>query len=176
MLNRHFQNWVYATPPIALLLIGLYPFIGSTIALPLYLSLPVYMAHQFEEHDNNRFSKFIKGMMGEDKKGVTPFKVWVGNVIFVWFLILAIFYIEAAFTGWGVFAAHLMITNALLHIIWLVKLKKPNPGLWTAILLFIPCSVWIFSSIPATLTMHAVSLIIAVFLQAGVLIMASKPA
>ncbi len=36
MRNRLFQNWVYATPPIALLLIGFYPFIETEIALPLF--------------------------------------------------------------------------------------------------------------------------------------------
>ncbi len=41
MLNRLFQNWAYAAPPMALLLIGLSPFMGAAIALPLFLFIPL---------------------------------------------------------------------------------------------------------------------------------------
>ena len=34
MLNRLFRNWAYAAPPMAILLVGLYPFIGAAIAWP----------------------------------------------------------------------------------------------------------------------------------------------
>jgi hypothetical protein len=71
MLARLFRNWMYATPPVALLLLGLAPFIAQDVALPVFLSLPVYMIHQYEEHDDNRFAAFLNGMMGSERSGLS---------------------------------------------------------------------------------------------------------
>ncbi|WP_282611183.1 HXXEE domain-containing protein [Pelagibius sp. Alg239-R121] len=176
MQNRLFQNWAYATPPIALLLIGLYPFIGTAIALPLFLSLPVYMFHQYEEHDDNRFAEFLNGMLGADKKGLSPAHVWIINVIFVWFFLLAVFHIASFMPSWSVLVAYLLAVNGVLHVAWAVKFRKYNPGLWTGILLFFPLATWIFVTIPATLTIHIFSAILVIVLHAAILILARRPA
>lgn len=176
MLDRLFSNWAYATPPIALLLIGLYPFMGSAIALPLFLSLPVYMVHQFEEHDDNRFALFLNAMMGADAKGLTAGNVWVINVIFVWFLLLGVFYLASLNSAWGVMAAYLLAINGALHVVWAVMFRKYNPGLVTSILLFIPLAVWIFGEIPAPVLIHIASGILMVGLHAAIMITARRPA
>ena len=72
MLDRLLRHWVYATPPMALLLLGLYPFLAAKVPLPLFLALPVYMLHQYEEHDANRFAVFLNGMMGSNHAGLSP--------------------------------------------------------------------------------------------------------
>ena len=176
MLSRLFQNWAYAAPPLALLLIGLYPFIGSAIALPLFLSLPVYMNHQCEEHDDNRFATFLNGMMGPGKRGLSAAAIWIVNVIFVWFLLLAVFHLATRTLGWGVLAAYLLAINGILHMIWAVKFRKYNPGLWTSILLFIPLAIWIFATVPATLSSHIVSAVLVIAIHAGIMIAARRPA
>ncbi|MEM6634567.1 MAG: HXXEE domain-containing protein [Pseudomonadota bacterium] len=176
MLDRLFSNWAYATPPIAVLLIGLYPFIGSAIAFPLFLSLPAYMVHQFEEHDDNRFALFLNAMMGADKKGLTAGNVWVINVIFVWFLLLGVFYLASLNLAWAVMAAYLLAINGALHVVWALMFRKYNPGLVTSILLFFPISVWIFSAIPAPVLIHVVSAILMVVLHAAIMITARRPA
>ena len=105
MLDRFFQNWAYAAPPVALLVLGLYPFIGPAIELSVFLSLPIYMVHQFEEHDNNRFAVYLNEMMGKDRSGLAPRDIWIINVIFVWFFILAVYYLSVSNPSWGVLAA-----------------------------------------------------------------------
>lgn len=176
MLNRLFQNWVYAAPPMALLLLGLYPFIGGEIALQLFLSLPVYLVHQYEEHDDNRFAAFMNGMVGADKKGLSPPSIWVINVIFVWFFLLCVFYLASSNAGWAVMAAYLLAINGLLHLAWAIKFRGYNPGVWTSILLFIPSAAWIFVTIPATLAIHSVSVIVVVGLHAAIMLLARRPA
>ncbi|MEM0966088.1 MAG: HXXEE domain-containing protein [Verrucomicrobiota bacterium] len=175
MIARLFQNWVYATPPLALLLIGLYPFIEMSIALPLFLSLPVYMIHQYEEHEDNRFVDFLNGLVGTDKKGLSPSDVWIINVIFVWFLLLATFYLTKESSSWGVLAAYLLAINGFVHVVWAVAFRKYNPGLWTSSILFLPLAVWIFASIPATPVVHATSAILIVVLHAAIMIIARRP-
>ncbi|MEM9211613.1 MAG: HXXEE domain-containing protein [Pseudomonadota bacterium] len=176
MLNRLFENWAYATPPVALLLLGLYPFIGGEIALSLFLSLPVYMIHQYEEHDDNRFAIFLNGMMGADKKGLTPANIWVINVIFVWFFLLAVFHIAHIMPAWGVLAAYLLAINGFVHVVWAIAFRKYNPGLWTSILLFIPLAAWIFATIPADLTTHIISAFLVIVLHAVIMILGRRPA
>ncbi|MEM7462446.1 MAG: HXXEE domain-containing protein [Pseudomonadota bacterium] len=174
MLNRLFQNWVYATPPIALLLMGLYPFFGTSLALPLFLSLPVYMIHQYEEHDDNRFAVFLNGIIGTGRKGISPTDVWIINVVLVWFFLLAVFYLATFDTGWGVLAAYLLLINGVLHIVWWVVFQKYNPGLWSSVFLFVPLAIWIFFAMPASFAIHIVSAILVIILHAAIMILARR--
>lgn len=176
MLGRLFENWAYATPPIALLLIGLYPFIGPAIDLPLYLSLPVYMLHQYEEHDDNRFATFLNAMMGEEKRGLVAADIWVINVIFVWFFLLVAFYLAAANAGWAVLAGYLLAINGFVHVAWALMFRAYNPGLWTAIILFLPLAIWIFATIPAALPVHIASAFLVIALHAAIMAVARRPA
>ncbi|MEM8801212.1 MAG: HXXEE domain-containing protein [Pseudomonadota bacterium] len=176
MIERLLQNWAYATPPVALLLIGLYPFIGSAIELSVFSSLPIYMFHQYEEHDDNRFALFLNGMMGSEKRGLSARDVWIVNVIFVWFFLLAVFYLSSIDAQWGVLAAYLLAINGVVHMVWALKFRSYNPGLWTAILLFIPGAIWIFSTVSASTVIHAASAMVVVILHAGILVAARRPA
>ena len=176
MLERFLQSWVYAAPPCALLLVALYPFVGLSIELSVYLSLPIYMIHQYEEHDDNRFAAFLNTMMGKDRRGLTPRDVWVINVIFVWFFLVVVFYLASANPGWGVLAGYLLAINAFVHTAWALKFRAYNPGLWTALALFIPCATWIFLAVPASLTIHAVSALLVVALHAAIMALARRAA
>lgn len=176
MLDRLLQNWAYATPPIAILLIGLYPLVGAAVALPLFLSLPAYMIHQYEEHEDNRFAAFLNGMMGADRRGLSSADIWIINVIFVWFFLLVLFHIASYNSAWGVLAAYLLAINGFVHVVWAIMFRKYNPGLWTAIALFIPLAIWIFAIIPATLTVHIASVLLVIALHAAIMLLARMPA
>lgn len=176
MLERLIQNWVYASPPVALLMLGLYPFIGEAIAFPTFLSLPVYMLHQYEEHDDNRFAIFLNGMMTAEKRGLSPVDIWVINVVLVWFLLLAAFYLAWLNPGWGVLAGYLLAVNALVHLAWAAAFRGYNPGVWTAALMFVPCSAWIFVTVQAEWIIHVISLGVVVILHASIMVRATRPA
>ncbi|MGD1882512.1 MAG: HXXEE domain-containing protein [Paracoccaceae bacterium] len=176
MLSRLFQNWAYAAPPFALLVLGLYPFISAEIELSVFLSLPVYMLHQYEEHDDNRFARYLNALIGKNRRGLVPRDVWVINVIFVWFLLLAVFYLTNVSPGWGVLAAYLLAINGLVHFAWALRFRAYNPGLWTALALFIPSAIWIFLEVSADLTTHLISASAVIGLHAGIMILARRPA
>ena len=176
MLDRFFQNWAYAAPPFALLVVGLYPFIGPTIELSVFLSLPIYMVHQFEEHDNNRFAVYLNEMMGKDRRGLGPRDIWIINVVFVWFFLLAVFYLSSSNPAWGVLAAYLLAINGFVHIVWAIKFRTYNPGLWTAVFLFVPCSIWIFRMVPAPVAIQAVAALVVIVLHAAIIVLARRAA
>jgi len=166
-------NWVYGALPIAVLLIAFSPFVDG-IALPVYLSLPVYMLHQYEEHDADRFLKSINLLLGPKARGLTHASVWTINVIFVWFLLLAVFYVAREAPGWGVVAAYLMAINALVHIAAAIRTRQGNPGLVTAIVLFLPLSAWIFAVQPASLVQYLIGAALIVALHGAIAFRATR--
>ena len=114
--------------------------------------------------------------MGPEKRGLSSANVWIINVVFVWFFLLAVFYLGSLDPSWGVLAAYLLAINGLVHLAWAIVFRKYNPGLWTAIVLFIPCAIWIFAATSATPVIHVVSVITVIVLHAGILIWARRPA
>ena len=170
MWQRLTEYWVYSALPMALVLFGLAPFIAPTLALPLYLTLPVYLLHQYEEHDDDRFRQYLASLFPPGAAGLSKAEIWVINIVLVWFLLLGVFYLEHASPGWAMIAAYLLAANALFHIIPALIRRAYNPGLLTAILLFLPLATWLFASTPAKLAQHLVSASIMIAFHAFILI------
>ncbi|WP_299820430.1 HXXEE domain-containing protein [uncultured Roseibium sp.] len=172
--GRLTANWVYGALPLALFLIGFAPFVDG-ILLPVYLALPVYMLHQYEEHDADRFRKSINLMLGPQARGLGNGAVWIINVVFVWFLLLAVFFAARVAPGWGVVAAYLMAINALVHIAAAIRTRQGNPGLVTAIVLFLPLSAWILAAQPASLVQHLTGAALILALHGAIAAWATRP-
>jgi hypothetical protein len=50
--------------------------------------------------------------------------------------------------GFGLIAVYLAVVNAVVHLVAAVALRAYNPGLWTAILLFLPLGASTYSPPP----------------------------
>ncbi len=139
------REWPYAALFAAAFLLALAPFFG-VLGLPLllvYLQLPLYMVHQFEEHRQDRFRKFFNGLIGGGREALTPGAVFVINSIGVWGVDLASLYLAwSAGLDWGLVAGYLTLVNAVVHIVMAVALRRYNPGLWTAVFVFLPAGIW----------------------------------
>ncbi|MEM6481943.1 MAG: HXXEE domain-containing protein [Pseudomonadota bacterium] len=173
MWQRLSQNWVYGALPLAILLLGLAPLL-ERIVTPVFLSLPIYMLHQFEEHDADRFRKAVNTMLGGERQGLSHGAVWVINVVFVWFLLLAVFWLSQNTSAWGLVAGYLMLINAAVHIIAAARTKTYNPGLVTSVVFFVPLSVWVFSSVPGSFPEHLGSATLIIGLHAGIVLWAIR--
>lgn len=141
-IQRLVANWCYGGFLAGLLLLGLLPVIahGWPLALVLvYLQLPIYMLHQLEEHDGDRFRTFVNALFGGKREALTPAAVFVINIPGVWGVNLASILL-AAFVdpGYGLIGIDLTLVNALAHIAQGIALRRYNPGLGTAIFLFLP--------------------------------------
>ncbi|MEM6891838.1 MAG: HXXEE domain-containing protein, partial [Pseudomonadota bacterium] len=78
--------------------------------------------------------------------------------------------------AWGVVAAYLLLTNGFVHIAWGIKFRTYNPGLWTAIFLFVPCAVWIFRVVSAPAWIHAIAAFLVIVLHAAIMVLARRAA
>jgi hypothetical protein len=107
--------------------------------LAAFLCLPVYMLHQYEEHDNDRFRSFVNEHFGKGREILSPMAVFLINVPGVWGVIAVSFVLAAATNpGFGLIAAYLLLLNAVIHVMSAAFLRGYNPGLATGVLLFFP--------------------------------------
>ncbi|MBS9478041.1 HXXEE domain-containing protein [Ancylobacter radicis] len=138
-------RWVVAAGFMAAVMLALVPVLESAFALPLlliFLHNPGYMIHQVEEHTGDRFRRFANVVMFGGREGLTTASVLVVNVGAVWTLNLGALYAAAfAGPGYGLIAPYAMVVNAVTHIGAAARLRRYNPGLVTAILLFLPLAL-----------------------------------
>jgi hypothetical protein len=175
MFDRFSHNWVYGGALAGVLLLLLLPAIdgGWSLALMLvFLQMPVYMLHQLEEHDDERFRRYVDEMIGHGRDVLPSSAVFVIN-IGVWVLNLISFALAAHVgIGWGLIGVYAMVINAIVHIADGIAKRAWNPGLVTAIVLFLPVGLgglWAISATgEATVLQHGVGIGVARVFHAGI--------
>jgi hypothetical protein len=141
-LGRLTSHWVYGGTLAGILLLLLAPVVLVGFPLPfvlVVLQLPVYMLHQYEEHDADRFRAFVNRAFGGGRDVLPTGAVFVINIIGVWVLfVIAIWLSALASVGFGLIAVYGVLVNALVHVGAALVTRRYNPGLATALLLFLP--------------------------------------
>ena len=154
MLSRLTKYWVYGGFLAGILILVLLPELSqswSTALLAVFLQLPVYMLHQYEEHDNDRFRRFFNRTIGGGQEVLSPAAVFIINVPGVWGVIAGSFYLAAYISiGYGLIAVYLTLVNAVVHIVSGIVSRSYNPGLATAVLMFLPSSAFAIVQLQAT--------------------------
>lgn len=108
----------------------------------LFLHTPAYMAHQAEENAGDGFRRFVNGRIFGGQEGMTETQVLVVNMPVVWgFDLLALYAGVVWGYGWALGAPWFMLINAVAHVATWVRFKTYNPGLASAVLVFVPLSV-----------------------------------
>lgn len=140
--DRVKRDWVYGGSLAGLLLLGLAPVLTAgweRAAALAYLALPVYMLHQFEEHDADRFRRFVNAVIGRGREVLTIGAVFWINFLGVWLLLGAgIWLARMVGPGWAALAGWLLVVNGLLHLAQGIALRRYNPGLVTGVAFFLP--------------------------------------
>jgi Protein of unknown function with HXXEE motif len=117
-----------------------------------WLAIPIYMFHQFEEYGIDFLGKkhaFPDGLCSNLGLGNYPacpipheFFLYV-NIPLVWFfaVLSAKFSPKNPFVGLGLYSV--IISNAMAHIVVAVATQTYNPGLFSAIVIFLPSFFWL---------------------------------
>ncbi len=152
MLSRLFSNWVYGGFLSGFLILGLFLGIGAGWSAAFWLvalQLPIYMIHQYEEHEGDRFRIFVNTVLAGGREALTPLAVFVINVFGVWVVNLASILLALRVDlGFGLVGIWLTLLNGLIHIAQAVALRRYNPGLVTAVVLFLPlgfAGIWVLA-------------------------------
>mgnify|MGYP006282452037 CR=1 FL=1 len=145
MIQRLINNWVYGGFLAGVLMLGLFAALGADWSAAFWivaLQLPVYMIHQFEEHDADRFRIFVNEALGGGREALTPGAVFVINIYGVWGVnLVSILLARYVDVGFGLIGVWLTLLNGLIHIAQGVALRKYNPGLITAVAMFLPLGI-----------------------------------
>lgn len=137
--DRLARHWVYGGTLAAFLLLAFAPFAcaGRPPAFWLaYLGLPAYMLHQYEEHDDDRFRRFVNALMGGE--ALSRVEVFWINILGVWVVLGAAVWLTALAPGWALLAGWMLVVNGLAHLGQGLAMRRGNPGLVTALLLLLP--------------------------------------
>jgi hypothetical protein len=175
MVSWLYHRWVTATLWIAILLLFLLPGLHWSWFLALiYLHTPIYMLHQVEEHTGDRFRRFVNQHVFGGLEGLTPAAVLWINIPGVWGVTsLSLYLAVFVGAGWGLIADWLVVVNGAIHIVAAIAQRSYNPGLWTAIFLFLPLScvtLWKSAGVHATWIQHIAGLSVAVIIHAVIIV------
>ena len=178
MIERLQQNWVYGGLLSGLLLLTLTPVLAtgwSRVEVLTFLALPIYMLHQYEEHDADRFRIWVNTNLGGGTEIMSPAFVFTVNFFGVWMLMSAVIWLTFLVdAGWGLFAAYLLIVNGLIHIAQAIAMRRSNPGLITAVLLFLPLGGMLLSELMhAGIVQHLISLALILTLHLAIVLAAA---
>jgi hypothetical protein len=136
------EQWSRMALPCAVAMLALLPVPVNEENRPLVLLvtlLPIYMIHQYEEHAHGRFAAFANATLGEGFDVFTSRAIWNVNIILVWVLFLVSFYLARFISlEYALIPVYLTLVNGVIHFLATARLRRYNPGLWTALVLFLP--------------------------------------
>lgn len=138
-------QWPKAGAFAAVFLLALAPMVWSEMGAAaglVFLQLPAYMLHQLEEHGHDRFRTYVNDELAGGREALTPGGTFAINLFAVWVLFLVSF----ALAAWvdpalGLIAVCTTGVNAVVHVLAAVARRGYNPGLLTAVTVFVPLTV-----------------------------------
>lgn len=172
-------NAVLVTAVTITLLLPVWYADAGLLTVLVVLQLPLYMFHQYEEHHGNRFVTYFNRVVGDGYEVLTPMSAFVINSIGVWGVIFAgIVLYRFAAPGYGTVATDLALVNVLGHVQLAVRRREYNPGLWTALLLFIPfggAGLYAVTTLGhATLAQEALGAVVAIAIHAAIIVYGNR--
>ena len=142
-------QWPAAALTASFFLVAVLPVFYSTGGLALALvfaQLPAYMIHQFEEHHDDCFCRYVNRLVADGRVALTPTAAFWINSIGVWGVdISALMLARFVSLGLGLIAVDLALVNGALHLVMAAIRREYNPGTWTALLVFAPLGVWTYA-------------------------------
>jgi Protein of unknown function with HXXEE motif len=169
-------NWSRTTLPIAGILLFFSPLIFEKLGLLLFivfLQLPAYMIHQYEEHAHGKFKAHITNMMGQE--ALSDRDIFYINILLVWVMDIIALYLAVYVHIWfGLIAAYMPAFNGITHIAASIKMRKYNPGVLTSIFIFLPVGCFgiylISQTAKVSVLHHAIALGITLLAHAAIIV------
>ena len=142
-------QWPAAALMTSLFLVAVLPVFYSVAGLALTLvfaQLPAYMIHQFEEHHDDCFCRYVNRLLAGGRIALSPMAAFWINSIGVWGVDLAALALARYVSlGLGLIAVDLALVNGALHAIMALARREYNPGVWTSVLIFAPLGIWTYA-------------------------------
>jgi hypothetical protein len=185
MINWLIKNWaklcIFLSIIVALIIL-LVVKTNNIILFLIWLQIPIYLLHQFEEHSwPGGFKNFFNKEVFNVKTGEYPLNdkniFWI-NVPIIWVLMPIFAALSSVNLFFGLWIPYFAVFNSLTHVIAAIVKRKYNPGLFISVVLGIPVAsytLWLFYtliSVPLVITL--LSLLIVLLLHLAIIIPAIR--
>ncbi len=175
MINWLYNNWAKLCLFLAIIVtILIYIFItpDNLLLFLIWIQLPIYLLHQFEEHTWNGFKNYVNRSVFKVKDGDFPLNnkiiFWV-NIPLIWVLIPIFSGLSSVNIMFGLWIPYVAVFNSLTHVIVSVRNREYNPGLLVSLILGIPAGIYtliiFYSYIQVPMLVSAISIFFAVLLH-----------
>ena len=184
ILSYLYKHWAPMCVPLAILssiiLVSFYNIIPE-LQLLIWLQVPVYLLHQFEEHAwPGGFKEFMGKIVFKQEDGgpldardiflINIPIVWIGYPIFAALTTISI--------NLGIWIIYLSLINGAFHILVGLRLHRYNPGVVISLFVNVPLSIYTLIRIAdlesISAISHIIGIAIAVVIQVGVVIFVLK--
>jgi len=175
MVIWFYKNWAKLSLFLAIIItVLIYIFVkpSNFLLFLIWIQLPIYLLHQFEEHNCNGFKNYVNRTVFKVKVGDFPLNdkiiFWV-NIPIVWILIPIFSVLSSVNIMFGLWIPNFAIFNSLTHIIFSVRNQEYNPGLFVSLILGIPVGIYaliiFYSNIQVPILISALSIFFAILLH-----------
>jgi Protein of unknown function with HXXEE motif len=169
MFNWLYDNWAKLSVFLAIIVtILIYVFVKpeNIVLFLIWIQLPIYLLHQFEEHNWKGFKNYINRKVFKVKEGDFPLNdkiiFWV-NIPIVWILIPIFASLSSINLMFGLWIPYFAVFNSLTHVIVSIRNREYNPGLIVSIILGIPVGVYALIIFYSYIAVPAIISIISIF-------------
>ena len=185
MMKWLYKNWAklcIILSIIVAIIILLYVKTNNIILFLIWIQIPIYLLHQFEEHSwPGGFKRFVNKEIFNVENGEYPLNdkiiFWI-NVPIIWILMPIFAALSFYNLFFGLWIPIFAVFNSLTHVIGAIVKRKYNPGLFVSVVLGIPVAIytlWLFYTlinIPLMVTL--LSILVVLLLHLAIIIPAVR--
>lgn len=175
MTNWLYNNWAKLSVFLAIIVtVLIYIFIkpDNFLLFLIWMQLPIYLLHQFEEHNWNGFKNYVNRNIFKVKEDDFPLNdkiiFWV-NIPIIWVLMPIFSDLSSINMMFGLWIPYFAVFNSLTHVIFSIRNREYNPGLFVSLILGIPVGIYtliiFYSYIQVSLLISVLSIFFAILLH-----------
>lgn len=143
-----YKNWSKVSlvgAAVLTLLIFIFIKPSNTLLFLIWIQIPIYFLHQFEEHSRNGFKKYVNKAVFKVSDGDYPLNdkniFWI-NIPIIWILMPLFAILSGINPLIGLWIPFFGVINSMSHVIFSVVNKQYNPGIIVSLVLGIPVGVY----------------------------------
>ncbi|MGZ7120214.1 MAG: HXXEE domain-containing protein, partial [Methanobacterium sp.] len=131
----------------------------------IWIQIPIYLLHQFEEHTWNGFKNYINKKVFNVEEGEFPLNdrniFWI-NIPIVWIMMPVFAGLSSFNVMFGLWIPYFAVFNSLSHVIFSLRNREYNPGLIVSLILGIPVGIYAliifysYISVPAIISILSI--------------------
>lgn len=153
-----YKNWSKLSlggAAVLTLLIFLFIKPSNTLLFLIWIQIPIYLLHQFEEHSRNGFKNYVNKTVFKVSDEDYPLNdkniFWI-NIPIIWILMPLFAILSSINPLIGLWIPFFGVINSLSHVIFSIVNRQYNPGIIASLVLGIPVGIYALMTFYSSLT------------------------